>query len=161
MIKPKGKENRNMKEAEKLLKEAEGLENEISRLYHERGEGNDNLQWFRENIQPIIRKQEELREKAMGLENLSVGIGEGVTISCWTDCMAYTVIERTAKTITIQRDRAIRTDNYGMSECQEYRYERNPKGSTMTMRWSEKKHCWVNGVYTGSKGRREYYDYSF
>jgi len=89
-------------------------------------------------------------------------VGMGATECCWSDRHAYTVIavSPTGKTCTVQRDHAIRTDNYGMSDCQDYRYERDPEGSTMTLRltkrgWSSKGTRFILG------SRDEHHDYSF
>lgn len=38
--------------------------------------------------------------------NSEAKVGDGITISLYSDAHAYTIIKRTAKTITIQRDKA-------------------------------------------------------
>jgi hypothetical protein len=92
-------------------------------------------------------------------------IGIGVTINHYTDQTPGTVVQvsPTRKKIVIQEDKANRTDNNGMSECQSYEYERDPNGTfyVATLR--------KDGTYriTGSTrtvsigNRRKYHDYSF
>jgi len=156
---------------EQIISRIEEIEKEISRRYAEQPDFtndsewgidfNAETKWYRANIRDLSREKDNLKSQLRVLKNFEVKVGDGVTISCWTDCLAFTVIARTAKTITIQRDIATRTDNNGMSDCQDYSYERNPNGEVRTMRWSDKKHCWVDGCYHGHIGRHEYYDYSF
>jgi hypothetical protein len=94
-------------------------------------------------------------------------VGMGCTVCAWTDRYACTIIEvsKSGKSLVCQRDKAIRTDNNHMSECQEYSYERNPNGQKFEMRlnkwgrWVEKG---CRDGYKCSLGHRdEYYDYSF
>jgi len=96
--------------------------------------------------------------------------GDGVTYTIFTDRRAGTVIDvsPSGKTITIQLDKATRIDENGMSESQEYEYERDPDGQILKFTWRKK----VNGfklVGTRARecgsyltaGRHEYRDYSF
>lgn len=102
------------------------------------------------------------------MEN-EITVGIGATIRIWTDCLACTVvkIEREGKRITVQRDKAIREDKNGMSECQKYVYERDSQGTyyVFTLRKNGEyvqSGCKMGGGYRVSFGnRREYYDYSF
>lgn len=92
-------------------------------------------------------------------------IGMGASIHSWSDRTAATVIQVThnGKRIVLQEDTATRTDQNGMSECQEYSYERNPQGEIFHA--TKRK----DGRFriTGSKRlvslgvRSSYYDYSF
>lgn len=93
----------------------------------------------------------------------AVKVGDGITLCLYSDSHAYTVIKRTAKTITIQQDKAIRTDGFGLSDYQTYRYEPNKTGEIMKIRWSNKYERWsIPSGYRGILlGRHEYYDYSF
>lgn len=118
---------------------------------------------FMEELKPIMSLIYELEAKIVTIKRMGIEVGEGITIYCWTDCHAYTVIEKSksGKTIKIQRDKATRIDHNGMSEDQEYSYDFDPEGEIMTLRWSDKYHCYKNGVYKSFNGRREYYDYSF
>jgi hypothetical protein len=91
-------------------------------------------------------------------------VGDGVTINMYSDRRAGTIIEICSpKKIKVQEDKATRTDSNGMSESQDYSYERNPEGyvSIFTQR--------KNGMWIESKGsngltigiRRQYHDFSF
>ncbi len=57
-------------------------------------------------------------------------VGMGATIHVGSDSYPATVIQvtRNGKRLVIQEDIAIRIDNNGMSESQEYTYEPNPHG---------------------------------
>jgi hypothetical protein len=60
------------------------------------------------------------------------------TILLWTDRNAGTVVhvwtERKHQYVTIQEDRAIRTDKNGLSDSQEYDYKRDPFGRLVMFR---------------------------
>jgi hypothetical protein len=105
-------------------------------------------------------------------------VGMGVTILHWTDRDAGTItaVDLIGKQIqiTVQEDRALRIDQNGMSECQDYRHERNPHGRVSYHRrdpsgvWKEvafnaRTKRWVNlngrGLRIGE--RRKYHDFSF
>jgi hypothetical protein len=59
-------------------------------------------------------------------------VGTLCTIYDWSDRHAYEVIEvEDQEHITIRQLKAIRTDNYGMSDAQDYRYESNPNAHPM------------------------------
>ena len=109
--------------------------------------------------------------------NRELKVGDGVTMHLWSDAHACTVIARTAKTLTIQRDKATRSPAFKPewipggfsaictnSEDQEWSYERDPHGAITRCRWSEKRGCWQTGS-DGSirigRGRHEHYDYNF
>jgi len=106
----------------------------------------------------------ELRERQRA-ELEGPAVGDGVTMCFFSDRHACTVIKRTAKTVTVQRDKATRSDGNGMSDAQSYEYERDPGGATYV--FSLRK----NGTWRqrgdsdrGTRlvaGRREYYDFSF
>lgn len=53
---------------------------------------------------------------------------DAVTFGWGSDSYPGTIIKRTAKTITFQEDRAVRTDGNGQSEAQSYTYLRNVDG---------------------------------
>lgn len=94
-------------------------------------------------------------------------VGMGATRLMWTDRVPCTVIEVRGKVVTVQEDRAERTDNRGQSESQEYAYSRNPEGRTH--RYSQRKNgAWVREGDTLRGGERlllgvreKYYDPSF
>lgn len=106
-----------------------------------------------------------------------VEVGDGVTLCLYTDAHAYTVLKKTAKTILIQRDRAILDPSFkpefvpgGFAahcvnqEEQRYTYERDPNGETVRCYWSEKLGRYTTGGDQSIKirpGRHEFYDYNF
>lgn len=94
-------------------------------------------------------------------------VGMGVTYIMWTDRAAGTIVEvirfKTGKrvgqirAIVTQADKAIRTDDNGMSDAQTYRYERQPDARRKT-HYADKD----GGFKYLSIGHRSYYhDYSF
>lgn len=99
-----------------------------------------------------------------GAKDVEPQIGMGVTELCWSDRHAYTIIDMTKskKTITIQRDKAIRIDTNGMSENQKYLFEKDEEGAIYKAR-KNKYGDWK--IIGGSKiilgERDEYFDFSF
>lgn len=96
-------------------------------------------------------------------------VGMGATEYCWSDRHAYEIIEvKDARHITVRAYDCRRTDNNGMSECQDYEYVSNPDGEICHLFLTQK------GVWRERYGNRklgcnrwgighaeEYYDYSF
>lgn len=154
----------NMK-IDEMKKEIEEIEERISVFYRTDRKGIDeehSYQWYMENVRPLSERRDELKDLIRREERMNVKVGDGVTLCYYSDRHAYTIIKRTAKSITIQQDKATRIDNNGMSEDQDYTYERNYNGSIKVARWSEKKGCFmVGGCLRVVNGRGEYYDYSF
>src|SRR5277367_4802395 len=70
-------------------------------------------------------------KKKLTTSDIIPSVGMGATIQYWSDRKAGTIIqvERNGKRLVIQMDKSIRTDQNGMSECQEYEYERDPQGT--------------------------------
>ena len=62
----------------------------------------------------------------MGNNDTLPVVGEGCTILSWTDRHAYEVISvaNNGKRVIIQQYLPERIDKYGMSDCQEYKYEK-------------------------------------
>ena len=95
--------------------------------------------------------------------------GMGCTMLMWSDRHAATIIDvsKTGKSITVQRDKATRTDECGMSDAQSYSYEADPDGSTQVFtlrkngRWVRKDDGMKSGTGLLIGARREYHDYSF
>lgn len=92
-------------------------------------------------------------------------VGIGATISFHSDRVATTLIQVThkGKRLILQRDKATRIDHNGMSEIQEYNYEKDTNGEiyTATLR-KDGAYRLVGGTERVSLGvRREYYDFSF
>lgn len=100
-------------------------------------------------------------------------VGMGATVLMWTDRHAATIIEvgRTkagaVKSVTVQEDKATRTDEYGMSDAQSYSYEPDPNGAVRVYT-KRKNGAFVregspmnSGERVGIGYRKHYYDYSF
>lgn len=118
----------------------------------------------------IKRNEDEIR----AITNFNVKVGDGITLNYYSDSHAYTIISRTNKTITIQRDKATLNKNFkpefipgGFAgrcinqEEQTYTYERDEEGRTLTLRWSNKYGRFVCKEARVSNGRHEFYDYNF
>lgn len=101
-------------------------------------------------------------------------VGDGVTVHLYSDSEAYTIIKRTAKTITLQRDIATLDPNFKpkfieggfCGHCvnqneQKYTYERDPNGHIITARWSDKRGAFIYLDKVVTAGRNEFYDYNF
>jgi hypothetical protein len=94
-------------------------------------------------------------------------VGMGATILMWSDRHAATITEITyfksgakkgqPRTITVQQDKATRTDNLGMSDAQSWEFKRDENGTTRT--FTAKKDGSFKGLLIGH--RSEYYDFSF
>lgn len=92
-------------------------------------------------------------------------VGDGATELCWSDRHAYTIVEvRSERRVVVQADIAKRTDKNGMSECQTYLFEPNPKAPLVVLtlrkdgRWRRVGD--KSGAFLLGK-RMEYHDYSF
>lgn len=118
----------------------------------------------------------------------AAALGDGVTVSVWTDCEAYTIIKRTATTMTLQEDKATMSPNFKpefvaggfAGHCvnqgdQTYTYEADPAGPTIKVslrRWTDEegneRRLWKK-VGTGKferggnvyPGRSKFHDYNF
>lgn len=102
-------------------------------------------------------------------------VGMGATILSWTDRYAGTIVELLPNgVIAVQKDHAVRIDKNGMSECQEYRHEPNPRGAVYHFKrrkngkWSEvvrssDTNRWVfaDGYGLRIGDRQHYHDFSF
>jgi hypothetical protein len=92
-------------------------------------------------------------------------VGMGATVNHWSDRYPATIIQIThnGKRLVLQEDKYTRTDQNGMSECQEYSYEKNEQGDIHFA--TQRK----DGTFriVGSKTivslgvRSRYYDFSF
>lgn len=87
-------------------------------------------------------------------------VGDPATVLFARDRHAATVIKVTPNTITVQQDKATRTDQNGMSESQSYTYERDPKGRIYRF-WKTKKGWNARGIGLMIGEREEFYDYTF
>lgn len=95
-------------------------------------------------------------------------VGMGVTECMWSDRHAYTIVAVISdRQIVVQRDKAVRTDNNGLSESQSYSYERDPDGERKTVtkrkngKWVTKGDALKGGTGWLIGERNEYYDPSF
>jgi len=132
------------------------------------------------------RRTAEINEYADAIGALKAG--DGLSVSLWTDVDAFTIIKRTATTITLQEDTATLADGWkpefitgGFSgHCtnqdeQTYSYERNPNGAIIKIslrHWRDdegnERRKWKKvGVRTLEPGgnvyigRQKFHDYNF
>lgn len=92
-------------------------------------------------------------------------LGMGATLVRWTDRHAGTVVyvSPSGHKISVQRDKATRTDTNGMSDAQTYEFEADPNGAVET--YTRRK----DGTYRQAGGtsrcllgsRSHYHDFSF
>lgn len=118
----------------------------------------------------------------------ALNIGDGVTVSLWTDCEAYTIVKKTATSMTLQQDIATLLNGNELifqaggfaahcvnQEIQKYEYERDPDGPIQKItlrRWKDEegneRREWKR-VGTGTfqagghayAGRRKFHDFNF
>lgn len=103
-----------------------------------------------------------------------LNVGDGVTLNFYSDEKPATVIEvdPNSRWIKVQEDNSIRVDKNGMSDNQEYEYQRNENGQIYTFyktRYKDftlftdtgKSQYNTYGIYLDLKVRRKYFDYSF
>jgi hypothetical protein len=96
-------------------------------------------------------------------------VGDGATIAYFSDRRACTIVavSKSGKKVTVQFDTALRSDERGMSDAQEYCYYRNPEGTLREFslrsngRWVMVGNPAKNGTSLYIGQRLEYYDYSF
>lgn len=89
-------------------------------------------------------------------------VGMGATILGWTDRHAATIVKVTPTQIHVQQDIAKRADKNGMSECQEYTYERDETAPIEVFRKTKRGYRKAGGGSSLRIGdRQEYHDYSF
>ena len=132
----------------------------------------DNIEYA--ELSDAQRALEKLKEQYKIAERYEVKVGDGVTYHLYSDSQACTVTKRTAKTITIQEDKATLDPNFKpefvvggfAGHCtnqneQTYTYESDPNGRTITARWSEKRGAFVYCDKIITNGRHQFYDYNF
>lgn len=162
------------KEAEREAKEAEF---NAKHPCNEPGWEDAWREYYRSMYRPLSDEISELEFQIAREKNREIEVGDGVTYHLWSDSYACTVIARTKKTLTIQRDKATLDPNFkpewipgGFSaictncEDQSWTYERDPNGTVYVCHWSEKKGRYQSGEDGSiriSRGRHEYYDYNF
>ena len=128
----------------------------------------------------------EINASADAISALS--IGEGVSVSLWTDCDAYTIVKKTATTLTLRADKAelLNRDELRFipggfaAHCenqadQRYSYEADPAGHQIKItlrKWAdeegnERRKWKKSGVKTFEQGgnayagRRAFHDFNF
>lgn len=103
-----------------------------------------------------------------------IEVGTGATQICYSDRHAFTVVEVLSPTrLRVRQDKAVRTDDNGMSSSQSYDYVPNPQGTEAVISLRKSKHIpegvWVEVGFSEKEAgcrfhvgsRREYHDYSF
>lgn len=101
------------------------------------------------------------------MKSAEPAVGMGATLLMWTDRKAGTIVEvsKNGKEVVFQEDKAIRVDSYGMSDCQEYRYEPDPGAAKVRYSLRKDGSWYAVGSKRGCPlmlGKRDaYYDYSF
>jgi len=100
-------------------------------------------------------------------------VGKGATILHWSDRSAYFVnfVSADGKRVILERAKAVRTDENGMSDSQQYKYERDESAQIVLIvfrhgKWREVSTGWdgktnYNPVRIFFGTMQEYYDYSF
>lgn len=134
-----------------------------------RAEGKDEFNDWYDMVKDVLYANDEKiranKEQMTIIKATNIEVGDGISMSPWTDWCAYTVIERkdTPKgfTLTIQEDNAVRTDDRGMSDSQEYKFERDTNGRIATVKWNPRSQWFSANGYKVALGRHAYYDYSF
>lgn len=68
------------------------------------------------------------------VSDIAPRVGQPATVCYWSDRHAATVVavSKTGYKVTVREDRAVRTDDNGMSDVQSYRYEPDPSGREHT-----------------------------
>lgn len=97
--------------------------------------------------------------------NVVPEVGMGITVCMFSDRYAGTItkVSPSKKTFSFTRDKVVRVDKNGMSDCQVYNYESDPNGYEMKARIRK------NGKYKTEHTdcsiilnyRDSYHDYSF
>ena len=134
----------------------------------------------------IAERTAEINASADAISNLNVG--DGVSVSLWTDCDAYTIIKKTPTTITLRADKAelLNRDELRFipggfaAHCenqadQRYSYEADPQGHEAKIslrRWKDEdgneRRKWkrsgtrtFEGGGNAYAGRRAFRDFNF
>lgn len=150
-----------------LNAEKEQLEKELDEIYgaNRDVEFNEFYKANREQLRKLHDRIDEIKTEMIIVKATNIQVGDGISLSPYTDWDAFTVIERreTPKgfVLTIQEDEAIRTDGRGPSDSQTYEFRRDPNGRTKTVKWNPRSRWFSAGGYKVALGRHCYYDYSF
>lgn len=90
-------------------------------------------------------------------------VGMGATLVSWTDRHPYTIVRvsPSGKTVWVKEDNYKRTDENGMSECQNYEFTSNDASPEIMVR-KKKNGQWASkGTKFTLGSRSKYHDYSF
>lgn len=170
-----------MKLSEMFQQEIEQVKSErkaiLTEIKENGGYGSPASLLNRGRLDELDEKERDLNVKIYIERNRELDVGDGCTCYLWSDSYACTVIKKTKKTITIQRDKAKLSPDFKPewipggfaahctnAEEQSYTYERNPNGEIYVCHWSEKEGRYRTGSDGSIKigvGRHEYYDYNF
>ncbi len=104
-----------------------------------------------------------------------MGVGDGVTMHYYTDAEAFTIVKRTAKTLTLRKCKATLSPDFKPEFVpggflgtvinqheQSYTYEEDEHGVLRKAYWSDAKQgFYVGGCLRCTKGRHKFYDYNF
>ena len=160
------------------LKAAEKAWDEACQRKYRKGISDDEKKKASEEVEKWYQEKLRLEIAVRAAKNQELEVGDGCTYHLWSDAYACTVIKKTAKTITVQRDKATLDPSFkpkfvtgGFSaHCtnnndQSYTYERDESGNVYKLYWHEKTGRWQNGSGSGAfvltVGRHEFYDYNF
>lgn len=119
-----------------------------------------------------VTSSADLKAKSGHRYRIRPAVGMGVTMYGWSDRHSGTIVHVSdnLKEIMVQTDHAVRTDSNGMSECQQYKFFRQPgRRDGADARYTLRKNGrWVLAGTDLHKGqalslgsRDEYYDFSF
>lgn len=170
----------NMKDLQTLrneLLELKNKEKELGKKWIALDFRNDESnEFFHKYLKPLKDEINKKEKEIWTFKQKKVKVGDGITLILYTDAHAYTIIKRTEKTLTIQRDKVSLKPNWKpeiipggfAGHCinqdeQEYDYESDLNGKIMTIHWSNKYQCWnaPHGYSRIRLGRHEFYDYNF
>lgn len=99
---------------------------------------------------------------------LELRVGMGITVLSYTDRHPATIISvsKSGKSFKAQQDKAHRIDSNGMSDSQEYEYERDEHGRIFDFRRAKNGRFYAEGGQRNGYGciighREKYFDFSF
>jgi len=164
-----------MKKSEQIKAKLDAVQEEYVRKVSEVGPGHEAFSEFWRTCGRSLKDQIEQLKLDLRTElNREIAVGDGVTMCLYTDRHAYTVIARTAKTLTIRRDKATLNPCFKpeiipggfVGHCvnqdeQSYTYEENPDAMPEKCYWSEKRGGWQSHGRRIIRGRHEFFDYNF
>ena len=100
--------------------------------------------------------------------NIELQLGMGITVLAYTDRYPATIISisKSSKSFQAQQDKARRIDGNGMSDCQQYVYERDENGCVFEFRKAKNGRYYTEGGQRNGYGciigtREKYYDFTF